>query len=125
MKTALWNCLVIGSAGFFGSIARFVVGRAFHSATLPVGTLIINISGCFILGWFMTLMEQRGTVSETTRLAVTVGFVGAFTTFSTYVYESHRLLLGGSGIMALLYLQGSLALGLLAMRLGVVVAEWR
>jgi CrcB protein len=125
MKTLI-NYLAVGGAGFVGSIARYAVAtlcaRLFGTA-FPVGTFIINISGSFFLGWFLTLIGGRLSVSDTTRLAIAVGFTGAYTTFSTYMYESSELLRDGSEIKAVVNLLGSLLVGLLAVRLGMIVAK--
>ncbi len=92
------------------------------TAAFPIGTFLINISGSFFLGW---LMETARTVpiSDTTKLALAVGFTGAYTTFSTFMYESHELLGMGAGLKAMANLLGSLLVGLLAIRLGMIVAH--
>src|SRR5271167_3183048 len=92
MKTLLLRCLAIGAAGFFGSIARYVIGLMFGRLgyRFPLGTLFINISGSFFLGWLMAHAVTRN-VSDTTKLAIGVGFVGAYTTFSTFMYETNKL----------------------------------
>jgi fluoride exporter len=117
---------VIGLAGSLGAILRYVVanvsGRIFGTG-FPVGTFIINITGSLFLGWFMTIIRDRMIVSDTVRLAVAVGFVGAYTTFSTFVYESNTLLEDGAGIKAMVNLLGSLAVGLIAVRLGIALAR--
>jgi CrcB protein len=116
--------LAVGLAGFFGAIARLLVaqicGRAFLTS-FPVGTFVINISGSFVLGWLAVALPGR--VSETTRVALAVGFVGAYTTFSTFMYESNALIERGAGIMAMVNLVGSLVLGLVAVRLGILVGK--
>ncbi len=88
----------------------------------PLGTFIINITGSMFLGWFLTYIT-RHTVSDTTRLAIGVGFVGAYTTFSTYMWESNKLLEEGAGYLAMLNIIGSLVVGLLAVRLGIMMAR--
>jgi len=117
---------VIGLAGSLGAILRYIVanvsGRIFGTG-FPVGTFIINITGSLFLGWFMTIIRDRMIVSDTVRLAVAVGFVGAYTTFSTFVYESNTLLEDGAGIKAMVNMLGSLAVGLIAVRLGIALAR--
>jgi len=114
--------LAIGCAGFFGAIARYFVsatcGRLFGTA-FPIGTFVINISGSLLLGWFVTFVGNRMVVSDTTRLAIAVGFVGAYTTFSTFMYESDGLLQRGAGLEAMFNLLGSLMAGLVAVRVGI------
>jgi CrcB protein len=125
MKALLLRYLAIGAAGFVGSIARFAVGTMFGriNAIFPVGTLVINLTGSLFLGWFLTYATSR-SISDTTRLAIGVGFVGAYTTFSTFMYESNKLADDGAGIKAMTNLIGSLVLGILAVRLGILIARW-
>ncbi|MGE5610298.1 MAG: fluoride efflux transporter CrcB [Bacillota bacterium] len=116
--------MAIGTAGFLGAIARFWVARfcgKHFPTTFPVGTLVINVTGSFFLGWFLTV-ATRHALPPTLRLAIAVGFVGAYTTFSTFMSESDSLLQAGSGIKAMLNLFGSLVLGLLAVRFGIHLA---
>jgi CrcB protein len=114
--------LAVGAAGSLGAMLRLAVssfcGQWFGTA-FPVGTLLINLSGSLFLGWFLTLIDDRYIVSDTLRLAVAVGFVGAYTTFSTFAYESNALLEDGAGIKALANMLGSVVLGLVAVRLGI------
>jgi CrcB protein len=99
-----------------------VCGRLFVTK-FPVGTFLINMSASLFLGWFLTFIEHRVSVSDTTRLAVAVGFVGTYSTFSTFAYESNALLGEGLGIKALVYMVGSVVGGLVAVRLGVALAH--
>ena len=92
-------------------------------AGFPVGTFIINITGSLFLGWFMETIRDRMIVSDTFRLAMAVGFVGAYTTFSTFCYESAGLFEQGSEIKALVNIVGSVIVGLVAVRLGVALAR--
>jgi CrcB protein len=116
----------VGAAGFVGSILRLFVaticGRLFGGG-FPIGTLLINLSGSFFLGWFMTVIGDRIVVSDTTRLAIAVGFVGAYTTFSTFMYESNSLMKEAALVKAGVNLVGSLVLGLLAVRGGIWLAS--
>lgn len=118
--------LTIGSAGFLGATLRYFVsttcGRWFGT-NFPVGTFLINVTGSFFLGWFLTAIGQRIIVSDTTRLAVAVGFVGAYTTFSTFAFESNSLLQDGSLLKAAVNMFGSLLSGLIAVRLGIWLAS--
>lgn len=118
--------LAIGAAGSLGAMARYLLaslcGRWFGTE-FPIGTLVINITGSLFLGWFLTVIRDQVIVSDTFRLAVAVGFTGAYTTFSTFAYESNALLEDGSGWKALMNMFGSLFLGLLAVRAGVWLAS--
>ncbi len=114
--------LAVAGGGALGSALRLLVaqvaGRLFGT-TFPVGTLLINLSGSFFLGWFLNVIGLRLIVSDTLRIAVAVGFIGAYTTFSTFVYESISLLEDGAAIKAIVNLLGSVLLGLLAVRAGM------
>jgi fluoride exporter len=122
---ALWDCLAIGGAGFCGALARYgvgvVIGRWF-ATSFPIATLLINVTGSLFLGWFYTFMRARYPQAETLRLAIATGFVGAYTTFSTYMYESDQLLAKGASLQAGTYLVGSIALGLGGVWIGIRLA---
>ena len=93
------SLLAIAIGGGLGSIARFVISREMGNWLgnyLPYGTLTVNIAGSLALGWFITFFFDRPELSSTLRLGLTVGFLGAFTTFSTFSYESLQLLLDGA-----------------------------
>ena len=125
MKELLFRCAAIGLAGSVGSIARFVVASVFGrlNVRFPIGTLVINLTGSLFLGWFMAHIATRH-VSDTTRLAIAVGFVGAYTTFSTFMYESCKLMDDGASVQATANLLGSLILGIAAVRAGMWLARW-
>lgn len=127
MKKLLWDSLAVGGMGFVAAILRFFIGQwlnaPFFALWLPLGTLLINITGSFILGWFMTTIAEKTTVSETVRFAVAVGFVGSFTTFSSLMFESNELFRDKEHWLGFGYLVGSIVLGLFALRLGVLLAH--
>lgn len=91
----LWPYLLVGLGGFFGANARFVVARglaALFDTRFPLGTFVINISGSFLLGVLGVVVADRvAPSSESLRLALGVGFLGAYTTFSTFEFETHAL----------------------------------
>ena len=116
----------VAIGGAAGSLARYLLGTFVGSrwpTTFPLGTLIINITGSFIIGFFLTFASERVGISPTWRLAVAVGFVGAYTTFSTFEYETFKLLESGNGTSALMNVFLSLALGFLAVWAGVATAR--
>jgi CrcB protein len=119
--------LLVGLGGFIGANARFVVARlvgAMFETRFPLGTFVINVSGSFLLGVLGTLVAQRVMPnSEAMRLALGVGFLGAFTTFSTFEFETHALFDDGSWLTATTNIFASLFVGLLAVRAGIVVAK--
>jgi CrcB protein len=124
MKIMLVRCLAIGMAGFAGALVRYFMNLLFGRLNIvfPLGTMIINLTGSFFLGWFATWAVGRN-VSDVTRLAIGTGFVGAYTTFSTYMFESNRLLEEKAYYEGIVNLFGSLFLGMLAVRLGVWMAR--
>jgi CrcB protein len=117
--------LAVVGAGALGAVARLLLGSVLSPASksFPLATFVINITGSFALGWFITFAGQRAHISETTRLAIAVGFLGAYTTFSTFMAESDSLFQNNYPFRALLYMFGSLALGLLALRAGIWLAS--
>jgi CrcB protein len=125
MHPLIIRYLAIGIAGSAGALLRYVVATQLGRFTLrfPLGTFVINISGCLLLGWFMAYVSDHH-VSDTTKLAIGVGFVGAYTTFSTFMYESNQLAGEGAGFEAIMYLLGSLIVGIMAVRLGMMLAHW-
>ena len=91
--------LLVGLGGFLGSVIRYgvgaLVGRLKGGSTFPLETLLINATGCLVLGLLVGLSESRGVFSATTRAFLFVGLLGGFTTFSTFGYETFQLLRGG------------------------------
>jgi|SRR5437016_3564672 len=116
----------VGLGGFLGANARFIVGRvaaALFGTAFPYGTLIINLTGSFLLGLFATLATHRlSDFAQEIRLIISIGFIGAYTTFSTFEYEAHALLEDGKWLYAMTYLFASMFVGLLAVRLGIILA---
>ncbi len=123
----MWKtALIVGLGGFLGANLRYWLGGWLANRfglLFPIETMLINISGSFVLGLFMTLALHSSWAPEWRHL-VAVGFLGAFTTYSTYEYESFRLIQEGLWLKAFLNLFGSLVLGLIAVALGVAVARW-
>jgi CrcB protein len=113
--------VIIGVGGFLGANARYLVASwaaQRFGTTFPYGTFIINVTGSFLLGMFLALLQDRVAIHPHYRLFFAVGFLGAYTTFSTFSYESLRLLQEGNMLLALINLFGSLAVGLLGVILG-------
>ena len=123
----MWVGIAVGGA--LGALARYALTlwvqarlAPGHWAAFPLGTLVINVLGSFLLALAITL-SARGLLSAELRLAFGTGFVGAFTTFSTFEWETHGLLSGGRALWGGLYLFGNLALGYLAVLLGRALGE--
>jgi CrcB protein len=117
--------LAVALAGSVGAVLRYVLGLQIGRLNMrfPLATFIINITGSMFLGWFLAY-AGRHQISDTTRVAIGVGFVGAYTTFSTWMYESTRLLDERAWLEASANLVGSLVVGLIAVRLGMMMARW-
>jgi CrcB protein len=113
--------IYVGAGGFLGAIARYAVGGWISSryrGQFPIATFAINVTGSFVLGLFLTVATERIALDPRWRLFVAVGFVGAYTTFSTFEYESERLLTAGGFWLAGLNLVGSVAVGFAAVWIG-------
>ena len=119
--------LLVGLGGFVGANARLVIARLAGAAVetqFPLGTFIVNVSGSFLLGILGAVIAEKLTPqSEAMRLALGVGFLGGFTTFSTFAFETHALLENGSWLTAALNIVASVFVGLIALRAGTVLAK--
>lgn len=120
------NIFIIGIGGFLGAISRYGValwigqrwGRSF-----PLGTFVINVSGSFLIGLLMSLFTERFMVNPQWRLMLVVGFLGAYTTFSTFEYETGTLLKDSEWLIAGLNVVLSVFAGFIALKLGEVIAK--
>jgi CrcB protein len=118
--------LLVGFGGFLGACARYwVAGWAVEKwgASFPFGTLLINLTGSFVLGLFLAVTTDRMLIDPRWRLLLAIGFLGAYTTFSTYTYESAQLLLTGHWWSGIANLLSSNLLGLLASVLGIALGR--
>jgi fluoride exporter len=117
--------LLVGAGGFAGAVARYAIGVWIGSLwrkPFPLGTFVINVSGCFLLGAFLAFAAERAAIDETWRLLIATGFLGAYTTFSTFEYETFALARGGGLGWAALNVAASVVVGYLAIRVGTVAA---
>ena len=121
---AKWLSLIFG--GVLGTVARYVLAgatyRAFGTA-FPYGTLAVNLVGCFLIGLFVTLAETKFLLGPNARMLLMIGFCGAFTTFSTYILESANLIRDGETLRALMNVVGSVVLGFVSFRLGILAGD--
>lgn len=119
--------LFIGGGSFFGGIARYLVkvgcGKLFPAATLPLGTMVANVAGCFLIGLFYGIASRHTTMSQDMLMFLTVGFCGGFTTFSTFMNENMSMIQGGELFNSLLYAVLSLVLGLAFLYLGTLASR--
>lgn len=117
----------VGLGGFLGANARYLMGGLIAErwgTTFPWATFVINVTGSFILGFFLAFAEDRPWVNPASRLLFAVGFVGAYTTFSTFTYESMRLIQEGELLLAMGNLIGSVLAGGVAVLAGIMLGEW-
>jgi CrcB protein len=116
----------IAVAGALGALARYglegVVSRRSPGA-FPWGTFVVNVTGAFVLGFLFTLMTERLETAPWLRSTMTIGFLGAYTTFSTLAFESYRLGEDGAWALAAANVLGSMAAGLVAVYLGIVAGR--
>ncbi|MDH4229753.1 MAG: fluoride efflux transporter CrcB [Nitrospirota bacterium] len=118
--------LAIGLAGFVGAVSRYLIGmwalRALP-AGFPYGTLLVNVTGSLLLGAVFELGALRAGFDPTLRVALATGFLGAFTTFSTFSLETWALLRDGNLMLALANTAGNVVLCVAAAGLGIAVAR--
>ena len=117
---------LIALGGAFGSMARYWVGSTVVNRMVtkfPYGTFVINITACAIIGFSLTLLAKRADLNPAWRFFVPVGFIGAYSTFSTYEWETLSTIRTGAFFLGALYAVSSLVLGLVAVWCGSVIAE--
>jgi fluoride exporter len=122
----LTKYLAVAAGGAVGAMLRYYLtlsGLSRVAYPFPTATFVINVTGSFILGFFLTLVTERIPINPNVRLAVAVGFVGAYTTFSTFEYETARLVEGKDLLYGFLYVVLSVAIGFGAVWGGVVLAR--
>lgn len=117
--------LVIG--GTAGTVARYALGGLVHRVAgpgFPYGTMAVNLTGCFILGFLASLSENKFMLGPNARLLLMIGFCGAFTTFSTLIFETHNLIRDGQELGAFLNILASVVVGFVCFRVGILLGEW-
>ncbi len=122
----LLQLTAVGAGGLIGAITRYILavwigqkwGRSF-----PLGTFIINVSGSFLIGLLMYLLTERLMVNPLWRLFLVVGFLGAYTTFSTFEYETGRLVQDGEWLLTLANVVFSVVAGFAALKTGELIAR--
>lgn len=120
----LRTLLLIGMGGFLGSVSRYLIGQGLHrifDTIFPIGTMTVNIVGCFIIGVVYSLAERDNLISPEIRMFLAVGFCGGFTTFSSFAFDKLNLLKDSGFLYLTMYLGGSVFLGLLAVYLGTQI----
>jgi fluoride exporter len=118
--------LAVATGGALGAVARYGVAlfvATFWRRDFPLATFLINISGSFVLGFFSTFAAEKMPIDPLWRLLVTTGFIGAYTTFSTFEYETQRLTETGAVWWGAMNVIASVLAGFAAVQLGVVLAR--
>ena len=119
--------VVLAGAGL-GGLARYVAGSWImlkYGGRFPLGTLVINVSGSFLIGVLMTLLTERLNPHPNWRLFLVVGVLGGYTTFSSFEYEIYQSVRDGARWMGMLYLTSSVVLGYLGVWLGALLTARR
>ena len=117
---------LIAVGGAAGAVSRYLVDTYVSeraASAFPLGTLVVNVSGSFVLGVLFALAVERAVLPSGIRAPVMIGFIGAYTTFSTLMLESWRLVEDGAVGLAIANVVGSSVLGLLAVVLGLVIGR--
>jgi len=118
--------LLIVVGGGAGSLARYLVASAISTrmgARFPWGTVIVNVTGCFLIGLIMTMLTERANLSPNWRFALVIGFLGGYTTFSSFEWETFGLVREGAFLRGLANVIGSVTFGFAAVWLGALLAR--
>ncbi len=111
-----------------GGLARYVIGLAVmqrFGGRFPLGTLVVNVSGCFLIGVVVTVLAERLDLHPNWRLLLVVGILGGYTTFSSFGYETYQAVRGGAAWVGLANVVASVVLGYVAVWLGIVLTARR
>jgi CrcB protein len=118
--------IMVGLGGFIGAIARFWLGGYISNrmgTRFPYGTFVINITGCFLIGFTITLLAERTHWNPNWRYLIPIGFIGAYTTFSTFEYEILQSVQDGQFIVASLNIILSVVIGFISVCAGVITGR--
>lgn len=121
------NILAVFIGGGTGTVLRYLAGvlavKVLH-VNLPLSTFVVNIAGCFVLGFLFALFVSKPEINPALKLALTAGFCGGLTTFSTFSFEMFEMLKNAQYMQVSVYLVSSLTVGLLAVWIGVNSAKF-
>lgn len=118
--------LLILLGGGAGSLLRYVAATTImtrYGRSFPLGTMVVNVTGCFLVGFLMSLFTERFQPYTNLRLLLVVGFLGGYTTFSSFEWETYTTVRGGGLWIGLVNVVGSVAFGYLAVWLGALLAR--
>ncbi len=123
------NILLVGMGGFIGSVLRYLIGGTIqqYAKSFPLGTLAVNVMGCFVIGLLAQLGESRGLFSDESRAFIFIGILGGFTTFSSFGNETVNLMRNDQLMSAVINIGGNVILGFFAVWFGRISANllWR
>jgi CrcB protein len=125
-RNALIKYWMVGIGGFLGSVLRFWVGSFFggrFGARFPYGTFVINVTGSFLVGMVVTVLAAKAHWNANWRYLIPIGFIGGYTTFSTFEFETMRLVQNGQMLMATLNVTLSVAVGFVGVWAGMVAGR--
>lgn len=126
MEMPVVSILLIGVGGFAGAVARYLIDvrvSTWTGGSLPWGTFVVNVSGSLAAGVFFALVIERAALPAELRGPLMIGFLGAYTTFSTLALESWRMLEDGAWLVASLNLAGSVVIGVVALVVGITIGR--
>jgi CrcB protein len=127
LGSPLQRYLLTGAGGFLGAIARLWVGTTIsdrYGSHFPYGTFVVNMSGCVVIGLLLSLLNTHTSINPAWRFFFPIGFIGAYTTFSSFEWETLSAMRGGQPGIALLYVAASVLLGFGCVWLGAIVGRW-
>lgn len=118
--------LLVGIGSFFGGGMRYLVSKVVMQLVpfaFPLGTMTVNLVGCLVIGVLSAMPWTSGTMSQSTKMILTTGFCGGFTTFSTFMNEGSAMMKSGLWFEMAMYVAGSVVLGMLAVAAGYYIGE--
>ena len=122
----LMKYLMVGLGGFLGSVLRFWLGSFIGGrlgARFPYGTFVINVTGSFLIGMIVTVLAAKAHWSPNWRYLILIGFIGGYTTFSTFEFETLRLAQDGQMLMAILNVTLSVVVGFVGVWAGAIAGR--
>ena len=120
------SILLVGFGGGIGSIFRFLTSMyisKFFPSKFPIATLVVNFTGCLLIGMLLGYCEKNNLVNSNLKLLFVTGFCGGYTTFSAFGYENIHLFQNNNSLLAFAYIGASLIFGLLAVWLGLFIVK--
>lgn len=123
---SIWPFVAVSLGGILGANSRYLVSLYIAErlgGAFPYGTMMINVTGSLVMGFFLTLVTERVPVDPVWRLFFATGFLGAYTTFSSYAFEASVLIRDGFYGLAFVYLFGSVLAGMIGVFAGIIAAQ--